>query len=286
MKLFEQYFLDEATSDFIKKLDALQSYWNDNAEKFMSQSDPLFPMFVRPFDRIRKNGVLVVGLNPRSNPKEDGKNRKKLVDFFDKSTPIFDPKTRIWKATDFDSRTSGKEKDVASANFDIDDWKSRGAKGLPDFQKNFLGILDLLEREDLKKHLHQCNLVPFASAGKGAIPTDADFKKLCQKWLLSFVETCQPRVIVLAGNDAASAIEPLLTEVSVRRIASISGKTGKEKGPTGKSIGTAMRVSKMGSVPVIQFFHWSRAEGKPSSPTWKSGPRLKAIQKIFNHFVK
>ena len=107
MKDFHDFRQKLDESAWTDALNDLQVFWNKNAEQFVNQSTPLWPIFSRPVDRIVRGGVLILGINPGSPKGAAERARKDLLDKFSgPQPPVFDPKSRKWYNVDFDKTTN------------------------------------------------------------------------------------------------------------------------------------------------------------------------------------
>lgn len=279
----ENQQLDE--SAMTDALNDLQDYWSDNAEYFMDQSSPLFPILSRPFDRIRKGGVLVIGINPGSGAIRD-KNRKKIYSLFKgKQPPVFNKRTRTWRNVDTDKvdpkNRGGKEENVGFSVFDTKEWEKRGGGGSK-YIDNLSSILKKIDRADLSNKVMNANIIPFPSTSKKSFKgKQSEMLKLGFKWINELIKTSKPKVIITAGNDPWSALENGMMTKTVPNatLKAIKRETGKEL-----NVDIA-KVGFIGRVPVIGLHHPSIGAGQPGSVNFE-GEQLEKLQAIFDEYVK
>ena len=297
MKEFFQ-FREEQTqlneSAMTDALNDLQDFWNSNAKEFMNQSSPLFPMFSRPYDRIVKGGVMIVGINPGSaGPAND--QRKELYQIFSgEQPPVWNAKRRRWRQVDvgrsLPKGTPGArgEKELRFSQLSMD-FEKRGGSTQNKYTKGWRTLLKKLDREDLSSKVMMTNLVPFPSTGKTSFPKGAKGKemiRLSHRWLQEYIRTAKPSVVIVAGTDGWKAMQPMLqSTVPSTEISAIS-KTGEETNARGGKIGSILKVGHMaGGTPVLNFMHPSSQSGQPTGPTYKDPEKLKQIKAVFNKYV-
>jgi hypothetical protein len=209
--------LDEGViaGDVRKKLNELQEYWNKNSEKFLSLPDPLFPIMGRPFTTAKKNGLLVVGIN-HPMPKEVKSHARLFIDAHkNKQLPVHDKDGwHIHWGTNgakdqfvqMDRQKVNHEKNVLdkylNSKKDVMDFRDPSQR----YYKGFIRTMKALQREDLFKHAHFAELVPFASTGEKSI---ADGNEIAGNiydkswpWLESFILLCKPKIIFAVLKSA------------------------------------------------------------------------------------
>ena len=274
--------LDE--SAMTDALNDLQDYWSDNAEYFMNQKKPLFPMFSRPFDRIRKGGVLFIGINPGSGSGGNDKRIDLLKMFNGKQPPVFNSRTRTWRNVDFDrvdrENRGGQEKNVGFSTFDLEDWENRGG-GTSKFHKNINIILKKIERDDLNGKIMSANIIPFPSTDTDSFGSHkTKLTKLGFKWIEELIKISDPKVIITAGKAPWDEVKKgMLTKT-------IPDATIKALSKEGNPINTNLvQVGYYKTIPVIGLHHPTRAHGHPSSLNFK-GKQLDSIKAVFNKYVK
>lgn len=286
MKSFYANLLEETLNEsaMTDSLNDLQDYWSANAEYFMNQSSPLFPMLSRPFDRIRKGGVLIIGINPGSGKTNDIE-RKKVYDVFKgKQPPVFNKRTRTWRNVDFDrtdkENRGGKEKNVGFSTFNIDEWKKRGG-GNPKFQKNMSSIMKKIGRTDLSNKIMMSNIVPFPSNNEKSFGSKkSELMRLGFVWVQEMIKTSKPKVIITAGDKPWKALQSGLMTKTIpdSTIKAIKRETGQELNVD------VVKVGFIGKTPVIGFHHPSIGAGQPGSVNFE-GKQLEKIQAVFDKYV-
>jgi hypothetical protein len=289
MKDFFQYReeiqqLDE--SAMTDALNHLQDFWNNNAEYFMGQSDPLFPMLSRPFDRIRKGGVLIVGINPGSSGLANEK-RKQIYDLFTGAQPpVFNSKTRTWRNVDFNKvdpdNRGGKESNVGFSQFDTTEWEKRGGSNNSKYFKNLNLAFKKINRGLLDtKSTMAANLVPFPSTSKKSFGKhSAALKRLGADWIKEMVKNSKPKCVIALGGDVWDALDKNVITKSVPD-ATIKALS-KDGAPTNTNL---VRVGYIGNTVVIGIHHPSMGLGQPQTVNYK-GDQLKGIQAVFDKYVK
>ena len=266
-------------------LNNLQNYWNANAEHFMDQSNPLYPMFSRPFDRIIKKGVLVIGINPGAG-KGDGDKRREIYDIFKgEQPPIFNNRTRTWRNIDHDridkDNRGGKEKNVRFSTFSTDEWKKRGG-GHAKFQKEFSKILIKIDEKKLAGKIMMSNIVPFPSNTPTSFRgKEKELMQLGFAWIDELISVSKPKVILTAGNAPWNKLkkERMTRVVPESTIKAIKRGTGEEQNVD------VIRVGFIGKIPVIGFHHPSIGAGQSGSINFE-GEQLEKIQAVFKEYVK
>lgn len=184
------------------KLNELQEYWNQNAERFLSGSYPLFPIMGRPFSVAKKNGLLVVGEN---HPMPSW--AKKQAEMFvlarkNNQLPVHDKDGWHihWGTNDKDEfvqkdrQKLNNEKNLLDRYLNSENSVMEFRDPSDKYYKNFIKTLKALKREDLFDKVHFAELVPFASTDIKSIPEDVYEKSF--PWLESFILLCKPKVII------------------------------------------------------------------------------------------
>ena len=266
-------------------LNDLQDYWNANAEHFMDQTDPLYPMFSRPFDRIIKNGVLVIAINPGSGKGDKDKRRAVSDIFTGEQPPIFNNRTRTWRNIDFDridkDNRGGQEKNVRFSTFDADEWKKRGG-GTAKFQKEFSKILMKIDEKKLASKIMMSNIVPFPSNTPTSFRgKEKELMELGFAWIDQLIKVSKPKVILTAGNAPWNKLKK---ERMTKVVPEATIKAIKRDDGTPLKI-DIVRVGFIGKVPVIGFHHPSIGAGQSSSINFE-GDQLEKIQAVFKKYVK
>ena len=278
--------LDE--SAMTDALNDLQDYWSDNAEYFMDQSEPLFPILSRPFDRIRKGGVLVIGINPGAG-KGGSPNHKKRMDVYNlfkgEQPPVFNKRTRTWRSVDGDkvdpNNRGGKEKNIGFSIFDADAWAKRGGGGSK-YVDNMKSILNKIERKDLSGKVMNANIIPFPSNSEKSFKgKKSELMKLGYKWVNEMIKTSRPKVIITAGDKPWKALQSgmMSKTVPAATLKAIKRDTGEQL-----NVDIA-KVGFIGKIPVIGLHHPSIGAGQPGSVNFE-GKQLEKLQAIFDKYVK
>lgn len=275
-------------------LNDLQDFWNMNAKQFMNQSNPLFPMFARPYDRIVTGGVMIVGINPGSAGPANAQRKELYKVFSGKQPPVWDKEKRRWRQVDVGrgfadgDKNQRKEKKLRFSQL-TPEFEKRGGSTQNKYTKGWRNLLKALDREDLASKIMMTNLVPFPSTGKKSFPKGAQGQKMMElsyKWLREYIKVAKPSVVIVAGTDGWKAIKPMMSsEVSTSEISAIS-KTGSETNSRGGKIGSILKVGKLqDGTPVLNFMHPSSQSGQPTGPTYKDPNKLKQIRQVFNRYV-
>lgn len=289
MKDFFQYLdtLEESTLPGSVKgeLNKLQQWYDDNAvdKGFMSEKDPsdvkIYPILERPFDQIKKGGILVLGINPGT-----GNNAGKLFNAAIKKVRAKDKAGRLPLV--FDKAKGGwhyiitnerdgtaqvgirkKNDDIKFSHFNTDQWYAAGnrgfklhSKGSYNYYRAFNKMLDDLGMEEERPSLMQANWIPFASANTTKEVMSGSLKnqlfRISAPWVESLIKVSKPKLIVcplgvfnkLEDNFGMSIDERL----------SVSG------------LYRSGRLNDSRKTPVVGFAHWTgHLSGGPTKKSWK-----------------
>lgn len=318
----EAEFLSE--SKLTGSLNKLQSLWNDNAEHNMEIG--VMPMFSRPWDRITKGGVLVVGINPANTPNANKERMKLYKKSPGEQEPVWDKKNRRFRSTDV-----GRSPNIKGPHTELQltysqlskEFEKRGGKsnqkyisGLRKFfqklesddlfsqedekSKAELKQMTADEREEYRKErkrlrkrsnkLMMVNYIPFPSKDEAALnkmKNLPEIEKYSKIYLRNFIDVAKPEVIIFFGSRPWKKTGLVAREVPEKSVNAISS-SGRTTDKGGKSLGKLLRVGfTSDDIPVLGFMHPSGSQtGGIDTKNYTRPDRLRMIKKIFDEYVE
>ena len=153
-------------------------------------SKGLFPITERPISKPIKGGILVIGINPRS----DNDEADKFQEILDKARE--NGMTPVWDGTD----------DIHSDQFTTTDWKlikprslsTQSKQGWARYQAQFNKIWEVLGYPEIKNKMYAMNWCPFPSAHVDSIPPE--IYKYCTAFTKEYIRLSQPKMIISYKN--------------------------------------------------------------------------------------
>lgn len=286
-------------------LNDLQDFWSSDAEHNIDIG--VYPMFSRPFDRLVKGGVLMLGINP-GNTKFSQPQRKELYNIFKgEQPPVWNAEKRRWRQIDIGRGLTKKKDDEGK--------KLRGSRGEKELRHSQIAVLDdgigefvkrggdpnspyvndmrkffkVIGRPDLAtgKQLMMANIVPFASTEDKQLQqmnNKKEMMRLCKIWVDSLIKETKPKAIITLGTKPWDQV--VAREVPSKSVNAISSK-GLTKNAAGTSLGKILRVgyTKNGTV-VLGFMHPSGSQtGGIGTKNYTQKGRVKLMKNILDEYL-
>jgi hypothetical protein len=288
MKDFFQYLdtLEESTlpGSVRGELNKLQQWYDDNAidKGLMSKKDPsdvkIYPILERPFDQIKKGGILVLGINPGAGNNAgklfaDAIKKVRAKDKAGRLPLVFDKAKGGWHYIITNERDGTaqvgirkKNDDIKFSHFNTDQWyaaKNRGfklhSKGSYNYYRAFNKMLDDLGMEEERPSLMQANWIPFPSVNTKKEVMSGGLKnelyRISTPWVESLIKVSKPKLIVCP----LEVFDKLGKNIGISRENRLSVKGQYRSG----------RLKNDAQTPVVGFVHWTGFGALPTKSAWK-----------------
>ena len=280
---YRESLLESSLPGSIKgELNKLQQWYDDNAMDmgFVSKKDPssvkVFPILERPFDLIKRGGILVLGYNPGAG-NNAGELYKKAIekvrerDNAGKLPLVFDKEKGGWHYILTQERDGTAEvgvrktqEEIKFSHFNTDKWYAGGnrgfklhSKGSFNYYRAMNKMLDDLGMKASRSKLMAANYIPFPSSNVKALGKGKQtLIDISTPWVRQFIKVSSPSIIFCPLEVFDILDEKIGIDTSKRNL---NAKGLYRSGTLRDSTGA----------PVVAFAHWTGSQsGGPTKKSW------------------
>jgi hypothetical protein len=242
----------EGSNVIRNELEKLQAYWVANKEEFLRRG--IYPILERPFDRIIRNGIMVLGMNHAYN--ESYYNRVMQQINNDPMKAVYDKQTKTW-LMNFNGDLSRKRTNDLNI-FLNKQWigspkKPTRSKDLSQdgpyfYHATFNKILEKLGLDSYKSKLYAMEFIPYGSVNQG--PLTPEIWKLCTPWFNAFLSVSRPSLIFTSFK----VLGQLQRLYPYQKMNLVHSKYS-------KNFNRLLETGYINGIPIVALPHWSGAFG-------------------------